>query len=177
MDTLMGGMVLAAPPHLFDPSDAKPWMVQFGIALIGVILLDMWADKIPGVRGINRLPQILVLITTAAAVSTLQDTKLIGSLSNRLGELANELGTGLSAAWNITGVIVTLAVAVGLGLRYMNSEKLFWDGLIFGLAMTVMATLVPWVADGLEIWRYSILTGINNIFVIFVGWLFDRTIS
>lgn len=169
--------ILAAPPHLFESVEVPPWMVQFGIALIGVILLDMWADKIPGVKGINRLPQILVLVTTATAVSTLQDTKLIGSLSDRLGELADELGTGLSAAWNITGVIITVAVAIGLGLKYMKSEKLFWDGLIFGLAMTVMATLVPWVADALEIWRYSVLTGINNIFVIVVGWLFERTIS
>ncbi|QQG51189.1 MAG: hypothetical protein HZB75_01640 [Candidatus Saccharibacteria bacterium] len=169
--------ILAAPPHLFEPVEVDPWMIQFGLALVGVILLDMWADKIPGVKGINRLPQILVLVTTAAAVSTLQDTKLIGSLSDRLGELANELGTGLSVTWNISGVVITLALAIGLGLKYMKSEKLFWDGLIFGLAMTVMATLVPWVGDALEIWRYSVLTGINNVFAIVVGWLFERTIS
>ncbi|MDN5274842.1 MAG: hypothetical protein JWP06_743 [Candidatus Saccharibacteria bacterium] len=173
----LNDVILAAPPHLFKAVVVPPWMTQFGLALLGVVLFDMWADKIPGVKGINRLPQILTLIMTATAVSTLQDTKLIGSLSHRLAELADKLGGALSATWNITGIVVAGIVAFIFALKYMNSEKLFWDGLIFGLVMTVAATLVPWIGNALEVWRYSMLTGITNIFVIIAGWMADRTIS
>lgn len=170
--------ILASAPHLFKPMTMPTWMAQFFLSLIAVVAMDQWADRIPGVKKLpNRVPQILVLVTTATAVSTLQDTNLIGSLSKQLVNLSNQVGAGLSGLWNISGVIVAIVAAIILGFRYMNSEKLFWDGIIFGVTMTVLATLVPWVGLALEFWRFSVLTGICNLFVIITSWAAGLTIS
>lgn len=174
----MHDMILASAPHLFKPMTMPTWMAQFFLSLIAVVAMDQWADRIPGVKKLpNRVPQVLVLITTATAVSTLLDTKLIGSLSKQLVDLSNQIGAGLSGLWNIGGTAVAVVAVIALGFKYMNSEKLFWDGIIFGVTVTVAATLVPWVGTALEFWRFSILTGICNLFVIITSWAANRTIS
>lgn len=174
----MGTTTVLAAPHLFEPTDVDPWIIQLALSIFYVYMFDMWADRIPGVQRLsNRVPQILTLIMIATAVSTLQDTKFVGSLSEKLADLADDIGAALSATWNIAGIAVTVVVGIWLALRYMKSEKIRWDGIFFGLAMTVAATLVPWVGDFLEIIRYSLLTGVINVVVTVLEWIGKLTIS
>ncbi|HSW77824.1 MAG TPA: hypothetical protein VLG36_03435 [Candidatus Chromulinivoraceae bacterium] len=174
----MHTIILAAVPHVLKPVATPTWITQLMLSMLAVIAADQWADRIPGVNKLgNRIPQVIVLMMTATAVSTLQDTHLIGSFSKRLIDLSNQLGAGLSGLWNIGGVVVAVILAVIFGFRYMNSEKLFWDGFLFGLVMTALATLVPWVGYALEFWRYSFLTGFINVATIVVGWAGNLSIS
>lgn len=169
----MTGVVIAAP-HLFEPVAMPEWMQAFVIAVFGVVMMDAWADKIPGVKGINRLPQTLVLVSAATAVSTLLDTDALGSISDRLGELSNNIAAALSGLWNIGGAVVAGVALFFLARRYMSSEKLLMDGVWFGLAATGSATLIPWIAEALEFWRFSVISGSTNIAVVIVdtvtGW-------
>jgi hypothetical protein len=163
--------VLAAAPHLFEPIQPPQWMLTFAVSMIAVYFLDKWADKIPGVKGINRLPQTLVLISIATAVSTLLDTKLIGSLSKALVDLSNEINGWASFGWNFGGAVILGIGAFWLAKRYMSDEKIFWNGILFGVGMTAFAVLVPWVATVLEFWRYSVITGISDLFILIVDFI------
>jgi hypothetical protein len=158
---------IMAVPHLFEPIDTPVWMQQLFLAGIAVYFTDRWADKIPGVKGKwNWIAQVLTLISIATAMTMLLETSVLGSLSQELSKVAERLATGWSLTWNIGGALVTGAACFLLGRWYMQTEKIFWQGIFFGLGVLTLAILVPVVADVLEFWRFSLVTGIQNLFVI-----------
>lgn len=165
---------VAAAPHLFEPITPPQWLITFMLAGFAVYLFDNFADKIPGV---SSLPDILVKIVTllalAGAITALQDTKLLGSLSQSMVDLTSKWGAG----FNIGGTIVAIAFVGWLGYRYIGSEKIFWDGMFFAIAVMGLAILIPAVAWGTEFLRFSLVTGVQNIILIGVQWLGERSVS
>lgn len=166
-------VLAAAPPHLFEQMQPKPWMIQLVFAFIAVAVFDMFADKIPGVKGINRLPQALTLVSLAAAFSSLTDIPLISSLTAKIADLSVQLGTAFSTLYNIGGWVVAAVAAgiyakryMGMGKNSVAAERVWPDGIMFGLLILAVATFIPTVAYVLEFFRYSVLTGVSNIVII-----------
>ncbi|HYG83633.1 MAG TPA: hypothetical protein VD907_02040 [Verrucomicrobiae bacterium] len=158
-----------AVPHLINHVTPDPWITNLMIAVFVVWGADFFADKIPGVKGFQRAPQIIALLLVAVSFDTLSDVKLISSLRDLFIKLIESWGAG-EWLWNIGTGGVALVIAALYALRYMGlsfgeklnflpnkgAENIFWDGIGFGLAIFAGSVLAPWLADAMEFLRYSL---------------------
>jgi hypothetical protein len=161
---------ITAVQHVFDPIDTPAWISISAFSFVVALLAHLYAEKIPGVNKINHVPQLIALFSFGGAFhSFFLEIKLIGSIPNALKDLLDNISGALSGAWNITGIAISLAALIYIGLRYMgligeDGEQLK-DAMLFGLIALVAAIFVPWINDAIEWWRYFAISGISNVII------------
>lgn len=163
----------------FDPipSTLLPAIASFVVLL----MLNQWSGKLAARGGVYAAgAQVATALTAAAVLGGVASVPLIDSIRDFITDLFNLIGQKTGSAFGAGANVIALVLA--LMFAYMTWKK-YADGkeikslLLFGLAVLVAITFVPWIGEVLVWWVSHFIAVIWNILIGAINMIANRRLG